>query len=67
MHLDRSPATIEAAGRLADMARATPEALAESGFAESDRFPLNRAAVALRRGRASGDDYRLLLEVAGLG
>ncbi|WP_426033330.1 hypothetical protein [Cypionkella sp. TWP1-2-1b2] len=49
------------------MARAASETLAEAGFTESDRFPLNRAALALRRGRASETDFRLLLEVAGLG
>lgn len=67
MHLDRTPDSLQAADKLAGMARAAPEALAEAGFTESDRFPLNRAALALRRGRASESDFSLLLEVAGLG
>lgn len=67
MQLDRTPATLAAADRLAAMALAAPAVLAGAGFAETDRFPLNRAALALRRGRASESDYRLLLEMAGLG
>ncbi|MDB5663550.1 hypothetical protein [Cypionkella sp.] len=66
MHLDRTSDTLQAADKLAGMARAAPDTLLEAGFAETDRFPLNRAALALRRGRASESDYRLLLEVAGL-
>ena len=55
------------ADKLAGMARAAPETLVEAGFTESDRCPLNPAALALRRGHASYSDYRLLLEVAGFG
>ena len=65
MRLSKSPMTMAAGDKLASMARCAPDTLARAGFAECDRFPLNRAALALRRGRASETDYRLLMELVG--
>ena len=67
MDIDCTPATLAAADRLSGLARSVTEKLAEAGFVETDRFRLNRASLALRRGCASESDYIVLLEVAGIG